>query len=64
MHSRIAFLAPAVQRRGINPFPPQHGANAAVPGGLIHFVQNPLLVFRAELAPLRLCRYLRISRTG
>jgi hypothetical protein len=60
----VAFLAPPVQRRGINSFAPQHGADAAVPGSALDVLQNPLLVFRAELAPLRLGRHLRIRRTG
>jgi hypothetical protein len=33
-------------------------------GTTIHFFQNPLLVFRAELAPLRFRRHLRIRWTG
>ena len=57
-------LSPSVQRRGIDPFPPQHGADAAGPRRAIYVFQNPLLIFRAELAPLCLLRHFRIRRTG
>lgn len=30
----------------------------------VHFFQNPLLVSRAELAPLRFARYFQIRKTG
>ena len=51
----VAFLAPAVQRRGINSFAPKHGADAAVPGGAfdvlrIRFLSSALNLRRCALA--------------
>ena len=61
MHGGVTLLAPGVQRRRINPFPPQHGADRAVPGGALDCVENPLL---SSALNLRRCPLAGTSGSG
>src|ERR1700757_2912945 len=60
LHRGIAFAPPVGQHGRIYSLAPQQRSNGAVSGGGISLLQNPLFVFRAELAPLRFGRHLRI----
>jgi hypothetical protein len=65
VYRAIALFPPAMQSRGVDPFPPQNSADtSAVRQGTVGFFQNPLLLFRGKDAPLRLGWHFRICRTG
>lgn len=57
----VAFLAPSVQRRRIDSFPPKHGADSAVSGSAL---DAPYIRFLSSALNLRRCALAGTSGSG